>query len=48
MRWSVTVVRAVVKGMKHTGGSNCIANPLATPNISLCSQLLNIIGVIML
>lgn len=44
MRWSVTAIR---KGMKHTDGSNCIANTLATPNISLCSQRLNIIGVIM-
>ena len=38
MRWSVRAAGAVVKGMKHTGGSNSIANALATPNISLCSQ----------
>ena len=36
MLWSVTAVIAVGKGMKHTGGS---PNTLATPKISLCSQL---------
>ena len=39
MRGSVTAAGAVVKGMKHPGGNNCIANALAIPNISLCSQL---------
>ena len=37
MRGSVTAAGAVVKGMKHLDGGNCIANTLATPNISLCS-----------
>ena len=36
MRWSVTAASAVGKGMKHTGGSNCIANTLATPKY-LCA-----------
>ena len=43
MRGSVTAAGAVVKGMKHKGGSNCIANALATLNISVVSPI-NISG----
>lgn len=39
MRWSVTAARAVVKGMKHTGGSYCIASTLAIQDIFVLSAL---------
>ena len=46
IRGSVTAAGAVVKGMKHRGGSNCIANALATLNISVLSPM-NISGMVL-